>query len=532
MLTRRITTPLRRLTEASRDLAEGDFARRVPSDAIEDGPIELSELGLQFNAMAERLQESVEIIRRDRDRSREFLADVSHELRTPIAALRTFNELLDRGRRRRPGGAGRVPRDEPRPARAPRLARPEPARALEARLRARAARPSAGGPPLRPSSRRSSRRRPTARRRGVELTMDAPGRRRSRSATTRSGSARSSPTWSATRSSSRRAAARSASRSAAEPDGGASITVADTGIGIDPAELPRIFDRFFRGSRASEARGSGSGLGLAIVRSIVEMHGGTVAVESRLGAGATFRVDAAGATRGHRPTPDARRVAETSPSPRAEPEPGTGTLGSDMTDEPTRARRTATTRRRPTRPTTRDGRLLARRRSAGRSGPVRRGSIRRRRPSSDPSRSPRPGRRRAPVPVDAGAAERRAGRASARSRRGRSCRRCSRRAGRSSSSRATGALDRPRRRGASTAGRRRSRRPVADRRLLGGRQRRGERQPGGRPDHRDGRQRPTASAARSRRRGVGSGVIYDAAGWILTNRHVVGPQRRHDRRRS
>jgi len=75
-----------------------------------------------------------------------------------------------------------------------------------------------------------------------------------------------------------------------EADGGASITVADTGIGIDPAELPRIFDRFFRGSRASEARGSGSGLGLAIVRGIVEMHGGTVSVESRVGAGSTFRV--------------------------------------------------------------------------------------------------------------------------------------------------------------------------------------------------------------------------------------------------
>ena len=56
------------------------------------------------------------------------------------------------------------------------------------------------------------------------------------------------------------------------------------------SELPRIFDRFFRGSRANEARGSGSGLGLAIVRSIVEMHGGTVAVESRLDAGTTFTV--------------------------------------------------------------------------------------------------------------------------------------------------------------------------------------------------------------------------------------------------
>jgi len=75
-----------------------------------------------------------------------------------------------------------------------------------------------------------------------------------------------------------------------QPGGGAAIIVTDTGIGIDPAELPRIFDRFFRGSRASEARGSGSGLGLSIVRSIVEMHGGGVSVESRVGAGTTFRV--------------------------------------------------------------------------------------------------------------------------------------------------------------------------------------------------------------------------------------------------
>jgi two-component system sensor histidine kinase BaeS len=99
-----------------------------------------------------------------------------------------------------------------------------------------------------------------------------------------------------------------------EPGGGASITVADTGIGIEAAELPRIFDRFFRGSRASEARGSGSGLGLAIVRGIVEMHGGTVAVESRPGAGATFRVVLpANARPPARATPGS--VAETSSSP-------------------------------------------------------------------------------------------------------------------------------------------------------------------------------------------------------------------------
>jgi signal transduction histidine kinase len=99
-----------------------------------------------------------------------------------------------------------------------------------------------------------------------------------------------------------------------EARGSASITVSDTGIGIDPAELPRIFDRFYRGSRATEARGSGSGLGLAIVRGIVEMHGGTVSVESRPGAGTTFRVVL---PQNPRPPTAASggTVAETSPSP-------------------------------------------------------------------------------------------------------------------------------------------------------------------------------------------------------------------------
>ena len=73
-------------------------------------------------------------------------------------------------------------------------------------------------------------------------------------------------------------------------DKGARIAVIDTGIGIEAKDLPRIFERFYRGSRASEARSSGSGLGLAIVRSIVEMHRGRIMVESRVGSGSTFAV--------------------------------------------------------------------------------------------------------------------------------------------------------------------------------------------------------------------------------------------------
>ena len=93
-LARRFTTPLRPLTDASRALAEGDLGQRVPTSPLRAGSSEIGELAVQFNTMADRLQESVEIIRHDRDRSRDFLADVSHELRTPLAALRTFNQLL------------------------------------------------------------------------------------------------------------------------------------------------------------------------------------------------------------------------------------------------------------------------------------------------------------------------------------------------------------------------------------------------------------------------------------------------------
>jgi two-component system OmpR family sensor kinase len=72
---------------------------------------------------------------------------------------------------------------------------------------------------------------------------------------------------------------------AAVVDGAAELTVSDTGAGIAPEDLGRIFDRFERGSAP---RGRGTGLGLAIVRAIVEGHGGEVAVESALGRGTTF----------------------------------------------------------------------------------------------------------------------------------------------------------------------------------------------------------------------------------------------------
>ena len=72
--------------------------------------------------------------------------------------------------------------------------------------------------------------------------------------------------------------------------GQADLEVSDQGPGIDPVDLPKIFERFYRPD-ASRARASGgSGLGLAIVRSIAQRHGGQVQVESTPGEGTRFRV--------------------------------------------------------------------------------------------------------------------------------------------------------------------------------------------------------------------------------------------------
>ena len=66
------------------------------------------------------------------------------------------------------------------------------------------------------------------------------------------------------------------------------LEVIDTGVGIDPGDLPRIWDRLFRGDRSRSERGLG--LGLSLVRAIVEAHGGQVAVDSAPGRGSRFTV--------------------------------------------------------------------------------------------------------------------------------------------------------------------------------------------------------------------------------------------------
>jgi len=278
---RRLTIPLDRLGSFSSRLAHGQLDARVPPAGVE----EIDQLGDQFNLMADRLTESLQLLEADRDRLREFVADVSHELRTPLAALRTYTELqrdgvdeetrhefLDRS-------SDQLTRLEWMSANLLDLSRidagifpmdvkigdlREPIRAaVEASAEAAAGR-GIGVTYAAPSTMVALR---FDRERIVQLVNNLVGN--AVKFTPRGGTV--------------------AVQILDQADA-AVIEVSDTGPGIPPAELPRIFERFYRGTNLGEARASGSGLGLAIARSIVEMHGGFIEVTSVLGEGAVFRV--------------------------------------------------------------------------------------------------------------------------------------------------------------------------------------------------------------------------------------------------
>jgi len=285
LLAERLTDPIRRLTQASRSLAEGRLDERVTMPAR--GAPEIVELSTAFNAMAERLQSSIEYISRDRDRSREFLADVSHELRTPIAALRTFNELLQEG-----AAADAEARDEFLAHSHQQIERLDwlatnllELSKLDSGLVALDLRPDDLRAVVEDAVAQAE---PGAARKGVSLNAELPAEAVPvLHDPPRLGQVLANVIGNAVKFTPADGRVTVSLRSDAEE---AVVEVADTGVGIDPVELPQVFERFYRGAQAVEARAAGSGLGLSIVRSVVEMHHGRVSIQSSLGTGTTVTV--------------------------------------------------------------------------------------------------------------------------------------------------------------------------------------------------------------------------------------------------
>jgi signal transduction histidine kinase len=267
LLARRLTRPLGELGAAAQRLAAGAPDARVPVR----GRDELAAVGTAFNEMASGLAAA-------RAAEREFLMSVSHELKTPLTAIGGYAEAL---------GDGAVPPDEAGAvigAEARRLERLVRDLLDLARLDRRAFAVARAPVDLGEVARRAAERaEPRTRERGVAVGVSAgagawgigdEGRLLQAVSNLLDNALRVTP---------------AGGRVTIEARPGA-LTVADTGPGLRPEDLPRAFDRFHLHARYGAGSRDGSGLGLAIVHELAAAMGGRAEVESRLGAGARFTI--------------------------------------------------------------------------------------------------------------------------------------------------------------------------------------------------------------------------------------------------
>ena len=271
LLSSRVLLPLKRVTATAALINSRDLSQRVPVSKTND---ELKELAVTLNNMLERLQESFETQRR-------FTADASHELRTPVTAIVGHANYILR-------------RTKPSPEQIDSLTVIRREAERMAKLvndLLELARADAGF---------SIQREPMNLVEVVEAVhMDvAPI-----AGTTEINVSVSAPLIEVLGDAARlkqvvlnlvlnavNAGSKHITVSLSKEKRDVRLEVLDDGPGIPEAALPHLFDRFYRVDGARSTRGNGSGLGLAIVNWIVQQHGGTVGVESRLGEGTVFTV--------------------------------------------------------------------------------------------------------------------------------------------------------------------------------------------------------------------------------------------------
>jgi two-component system OmpR family sensor kinase len=276
LLTSTALRPLRRLTDTAGQLAGGDLSAR--SRLVPRGD-EVGQLASAFDHMADRIEDAFAAQRESENRVRRFIADASHELRTPVTALGGYIDVLRRGAAQSPealnAALGMMARESDRLrvlvldlltlARVDARSQQKPedfdlVAALGRLL-------DEGEPGMPPQVDRDLPGSPVMVHcdRGAVATVVrnlltnackyAPGARQ---------------VWSV------------------RADGGrARVDAHDDGPGIPAADLPHVFERFYRGEKTRTREEGGSGLGLSIVQGLIRAQGGDVAITSAEGAGTT-----------------------------------------------------------------------------------------------------------------------------------------------------------------------------------------------------------------------------------------------------
>ncbi len=272
LLSRRILSPVRTLSVAAGRVGQGDLSQRVQVA----GRDEIGELGRTFNSMAGRLQQA------ERQR-RNLMSDVAHELRTPLSNIQGYVEAIRDGLIEPTSETLESVHkqvlhlaDLVEDLRVLALAE-----AGDLRLRIEA---HAVGDVLREAVEPF---RPRAQARNIELSTSVkPGLPYAAMDRTRISQVVSNLLENAIRHTPQGGAVTlTAGRGG---PGMVRITVADTGEGIPPEDLPSLFDRFYRADPSRARATGGVGLGLTIARQLVEAHGGTISARSEPGEGATF----------------------------------------------------------------------------------------------------------------------------------------------------------------------------------------------------------------------------------------------------
>ncbi len=284
---RLITRRARRLDRSMTAFRRSDFREHTPlSDPESEPRDELDSLAQSFDELADRLVAQLDEIEKTDHLRRELVANISHDLRTPLTSLRGFletlglksAELAPEERQRYLEGAIRQ---------ADRLNRLVVDLFELARLESGTQELQVEALPLAELAQDAVQQfRLQAEERGVEIDLQVPrgpamvegdmgllarvldnlldnGLRHTKTGGHVTVGLQQTPQW-------------------------VSVQVSDTGSGIDPDALPHVFDRFF-GPQVKETDHDHAGLGLAISKRIVELHGGTIDVESQLGRGTTFR---------------------------------------------------------------------------------------------------------------------------------------------------------------------------------------------------------------------------------------------------
>lgn len=280
----RITRPLRRMQRMTKKFAEGELEARLPGSEIQ----ELNQLAQSFNQMATGLQ-GVE------QRRRELVGDLTHELRTPLTVLNGYLEGMQDGTLDpSPEIFGRLTQETKRlqrlvndfqtlskaeagylPIQAEAL---DPVPLLRSMVERFADQIFEEGPAL------------SLQLGGAQVKGLEKGGKVAALPKVLGDRARLEQILINLIGNAVRYTTEGSIQVTAEADADMLwIAVTDTGQGIAEADLPRIFERFWRSDKARTRDGSGSGIGLAIARRLVELQGGEIQVESQLGQGSTFR---------------------------------------------------------------------------------------------------------------------------------------------------------------------------------------------------------------------------------------------------